>query len=69
MTEEKDWRLQKQRETIRSLRARNLALMIAAKALLNDLDNITTEEFSRGDERKTREALRAVIAECKEEAV
>lgn len=39
-------------------------LLTAAKALLGKIDNITTEDFSRGGERVEREALRLAIAEA-----
>jgi hypothetical protein len=37
-------------------------LWVAAAALLNRIDHITTEEFSKGGERNEREALRQVLA-------
>ena len=36
-------------------------LLTAAKALLECIDNITTEEFAQGGERAEREALRKAI--------
>lgn len=36
-------------------------LLTAAKALLDRIDNITTEEFARGGERAEREAMRQAI--------
>lgn len=45
--------------------ARNLeALRTAARALIERLDNITTEEFRLGGERQEREALRAAILQA-----
>ena len=35
----------------------------AASALLERIDNMTTEEFSKGGERSEREALRRVLCE------
>lgn len=40
------------------------ALLAAAKLALNTLDNITSEEFSRGGDRPARDALNAAIAQC-----
>lgn len=37
-------------------------LLTAARNLLARIDEITTEEFSKGGERVEREALRAVLA-------
>ena len=37
-------------------------LRVAAAALLNRIDHITTHDFERGGERKEREALRKVLA-------
>lgn len=34
----------------------------AAQALLDRIENMTTEEFSRGGERQEREALRAILS-------
>lgn len=42
-----------------------LDLPTAAQALLERLDHMTTEAFSRGDERTEREALRAALAQDK----
>ena len=42
-------------------------LLRAAKATLDKLDNITTEEFSRGGEREEREALRAAVERIERE--
>ncbi len=39
------------------------ALVAAAKALLEKIDNITTDDFSKGAEREEREHLRAILAE------
>ena len=39
-------------------------LLEAAKALLGRIDEMTTEEFSRGGERVEREALRLAIAQA-----
>lgn len=38
------------------------SLIEAAKALLERIDNITTDEFSKGGEHDAREALRLAIA-------
>lgn len=38
-----------------------LMIALAAQALLDRLETLTTEEFSRGGERKEREALRAAL--------
>lgn len=43
-------------------------LLAAAKALLQKLDHLTTDEFSLGGEREEREALRAEIAKAKGES-
>jgi hypothetical protein len=37
--------------------------------LLKKLDDITTEQFSRGEEREEREALREVIEEWKSKLI
>lgn len=37
-------------------------MIAAARALLERLDTITTEEFARGGEREERERLRAALA-------
>jgi len=37
-------------------------LEAAARALLDKIDSITTEDFARGAERAEREALRALLA-------
>lgn len=39
-------------------------LVQKAQALLNKIDHITTDEFSVGEEREEREALRAAIAKA-----
>ena len=39
-------------------------LLAAAVALLARIDRLTTEEFSRGDEKTERERLRAAIAKA-----
>lgn len=41
--------------------AEQLQLFAAAKLLLDRLDSITTEEFSKGGEKFEREMLRKVI--------
>lgn len=38
-----------------------VSILTAAKALLAKLDNMTTDDFSKGGESKEREALRAAI--------
>ena len=40
-------------------------LLKAAEALLQKLDEITTDSFSKGGERVERETLRAIIARIK----
>ena len=40
-------------------------LLQAAEALLQKLDEITTDSFSKGGERLEREALRTIIAKIK----
>lgn len=42
--------------------ARLRAVAAAARALLDKIDNMTTEEFERGREKAEREALRAALA-------
>lgn len=39
------------------------AIAVAAEALLHKIENMTTEEFSRGGEKPEREALEAALAE------
>ena len=39
-----------------------MAVIDAARALLDRIDNITTDEFSRGGEMDEREALRKAFA-------
>ena len=39
------------------------AVVQAAVALLERVDSITTEDFSKGGERKQREALRVALTE------
>lgn len=39
-------------------------LLAAAIALLNKIDDITTEDFSKGGEREERETLREIIAKA-----
>lgn len=39
-----------------------------ARALLERLDNMTTEQFSRGEERIEREALRRALDELEKES-
>ena len=41
-------------------------MLTVASALLAKLDTITTEEFSRGEEKTEREALRAAIRKAEE---
>lgn len=41
-------------------------LIAAARALLQKLDDITTEQFALGAERDEREALRALVEESEE---
>lgn len=43
------------------LGARRLDVIAASRALLDRIDNITTEEFSRGGEREQRERLRKAL--------
>jgi hypothetical protein len=49
---------------LRAMHAAPELLVEASAALLARIDNITTEEFSRGGDRFEREALRAAIAEA-----
>lgn len=44
-------------------------LVEAAQALLAKLDNMTTDQFSKGEEREEREALRAITAKATGEVV
>jgi len=45
-------------------RRRNLVrIAIAAQALLDRIDNLTTDEFSKSGEHKEREALRARLGQ------
>ena len=41
-------------------------LIEKSKALLQKIDEITTEEFSRGDDKEQREALRKLLAEIEQ---
>ena len=49
-------------EEIRRLTNADDELVSASAALLNKIDSITTEEFSKGAEREERETLRSVLA-------
>ena len=37
------------------------AVVLAAQRLLEKIDNLTTDDFSKGGERQEREALRAAL--------
>jgi hypothetical protein len=51
---------------IAAVRKERAALAEKAKALLARLENLTTDQFSKGGERKEREELRAALREMGE---